>query len=156
MNLEIINKKLEQIQVLLDELEKLLEKPFSASSSDMISIRAAERDFQLIVELASDINTSILIEKTGETPDSYRESFADLGKLGILSKETLAKLVTSARLRNILVHEYDFDEDYDKFYKSAKEFIALRFFCGRCYFNLFKYSTAESTAIHPCPAAITI
>ncbi len=123
MNTEIINKKLEQIKVLLDELEKLLEKPFSASSYDMIKIRAAERDFQLIVELASDINTSILIERTGETPDSYRESFTNLIKLGIFDEKILAKLVVSAKLRNVLVHEYDFDEDYEKFYESAKEFI---------------------------------
>lgn len=111
------------MKVLLDELEKLLVKPFFATHSDMIAIRAAERDFQLIVELASDINTTILIEKTGETPDSYRSSFSNLARLNIFEEQVLAKLVTSARLRNILVHEYDFDEDYQKFYKSAKEFI---------------------------------
>lgn len=123
MGIEIIHKKLEQIRVLLSELETLLSKPFSASYSDMITIRAAERDFQLIVELASDINTMILIEKTGETPDSYRSSFSNLAKLRIFKEDTLSQLTTSAKLRNILVHEYDFDEDYEKFYESAKEFI---------------------------------
>lgn len=111
------------MKVLLAELETLLTKPFSATQSDMINIRAAERDFQLIVELASDINTTILIEKTGETPDSYRSSFSNLSKLGVFEEEVLLQLATSARLRNILVHEYDFDEDYKKFYESAKEFI---------------------------------
>ncbi len=123
METEIIHKKLEQMKVLLAELETLLTKPFSATQSDMINIRAAERDFQLIVELASDINTTILIEKTGETPDSYRSSFSNLSKLGVFEEEVLLQLATSARLRNILVHEYDFDEDYKKFYESAKEFI---------------------------------
>lgn len=123
MNIDIINKKLEQINILLSELEQLVEMPFSASQTDMIKIRAAERDFQLIVELASDINTTILIEKTGETPDSYRSSFSNLGKLGILDDNTLSILVSSAKLRNILIHEYDFDEDYRKFYDSAKEII---------------------------------
>ena len=122
MGIEIIYKKLEQMKVLLDELEMLLGKPFSATHLDMINIRAAEREFQLIVELASDINTTILIDKTGETPDSYRASFSNLAKLGIFKEQTLLKLVTSARLRNILVHEYDFDEDYQKFYESTKEF----------------------------------
>jgi len=125
MGIEIIYKKLEQMKVLLSELEMLLEKPFSATHSDIIAIRAAERDFQLIVELASDINTTILIEKTGETPDSYRSSFSNLAKLGIFDEQTLSKLITSARLRNILIHEYDFDEDYKKFYESAQEFIPV-------------------------------
>ena len=123
MGLEIIHKKLEQMRVLIDELEMLLSNTFTASQSGMITIRAAERDFQLIVEMASDINTMILIEKTGETPDSYRSSFSNLAKLDIFNKQTLSKLITSAKLRNILVHEYDFDEDYEKFYESAKEFI---------------------------------
>jgi len=123
MGREIIYKKLEQMNVLLSELETLLSKPFSAAYSDMITIHAAERDFQLIVELASDINTTILIEKTGETPDSYRSSFSNLAKLGIFEKDILSQLTASAKLRNILVHEYDFDEDYKKFYESAKEFI---------------------------------
>ncbi len=123
MGIEIIHKKLEQIAALLNELENLLSKPFSATYSDMISIRAAERDFQLIVELASDVNTTILIERTSETPDSYRSSFSNLAKLGIFEEKTLSQLIISAKLRNILVHEYDFDEDYKKFYESAKEFI---------------------------------
>lgn len=123
MGTEILYKKLEQMKVLLDELETLLAKPFSASCVDMISIRAAERDFQLIVELASDINTTILIDKTGKTPDSYRASFSNLAQLGIFEQTILEKLVVSAKLRNILVHEYDFDEDHERFYKSAKDFL---------------------------------
>ncbi len=31
--------------------------------------------------------------------------------------------MNSLKLRNVLVHEYDFDEDYEKFYTSAKESI---------------------------------
>jgi uncharacterized protein YutE (UPF0331/DUF86 family) len=118
---EIIFKKLDQINELLNELEQLLNKPFEEFEKDFVLVRAAERNFQLIVDLASDINTQILVETGEKTPDTYRQSFSDLEKKGVLPKELANKLVVSAKLRNILVHEYDFDEDCEKFYNSAKE-----------------------------------
>lgn len=126
MVLEIIEKKVEQMKVLLRELEGLLEKPFSLDGFGMVIIRAAERDFQLIVDTASDINTIILGDKTGKTPETYRESFSSLAELKIFPDEVLQKLIQGARLRNVLVHDYDFQEDFKRFYDSAK--ILLPFF----------------------------
>lgn len=85
--------------------------------------KCAERNFQLVVDLASDINTQLLVEKGKRTPDSYKQSFSDLAREGILPSELAEKLVDTAKMRNILVHEYDFEEDYKKFYTSAKNFI---------------------------------
>jgi uncharacterized protein YutE (UPF0331/DUF86 family) len=118
---EIILKKIEQIKALLAELERLLAQPITEFKQDLTAIRAAERNFQLMVELASDINATILIDAGQSTPDSYRQSFADLQKLGVIADELSLVLVTSAKLRNILVHEYDFEEDYERFYVSAKQ-----------------------------------
>jgi len=120
---EIILKKLEQITELLNELERLLSHPLDTFLKDIVIIRASERNFQLIVDLASDINTQILLEKGEKTPDTYRQSFSNLEKAGVLEGGLSRKLVISAGLRNILVHEYDFEEDYEKFYVSAKGFI---------------------------------
>ena len=120
---EIIQKKLDQMKQLLRELNELFNKPRPEFLKDVVVIRAAERDFQLIVDLASDINTHILIERGRETPDTYRQSFIDIEREGILPTDLAQTLAVSARLRNILVHEYDFDEDYIKFHESAKEFI---------------------------------
>ena len=125
MSKELILKKLEQIKELLGELERLLAKPLPDFMRDLTVIRAAERNFQLAVELASDINTQILVELKKETPDNYRQSFSNLAKAGIIEGGLEKKLVQSARLRNILVHEYDFEEDYEKFYRSAKESISV-------------------------------
>ncbi|MBI4119116.1 MAG: DUF86 domain-containing protein [Parcubacteria group bacterium] len=91
----------------------------------MVTLRAAERNFQLIVDLASDINTQILVEKGEKTPDTYRQSFSDLGRVGVLENDLAKKLVVSAQVRNILAHEYDFEEDYDKFYNAAKDLIPV-------------------------------
>lgn len=120
MKNEIIEKKLEQIKVLLKELKGLLAKPFSLQGFGMIVTRAAERDFQLIVDTASDINMVIVEDKTGEIPENYRQAFADLEKLGIFDDSVLKQLIQASRLRNVLVHEYDFDEDFERFYNSAK------------------------------------
>jgi len=125
MTNELILKKLEQLLTLLGELEKLLEPSFVEFQKDIMRIRAAERDFQLIVDLASDINTQILLMRNKKTPDTYRQSFSDLAKEGVFSSVLSQKLSLSAGLRNIIVHEYDFEEDYEKFYVSAKEFIPI-------------------------------
>lgn len=92
-------------------------------SSALVHIRAAERNFQLIVDLASDINTHILLERGKKTPDTYRQSFVESAVVLSIKDTTARKLALSAGLRNILVHEYDFEEDYEQFYRSVKELL---------------------------------
>ena len=123
MSKEVIRKKLDQIKSLLEELATLTQKPFAEFVQGFVTVRAAERNFQLIVDLACDINTQILVEREKKIPDSYRQSFADLATEGVLSQELAKTLIDSAKIRNILVHEYDFEEDYEKFYQSVKMLI---------------------------------
>lgn len=92
-------------------------------ASGNIIPRAAERDFQLLVNLAVDVNLYLLAERLGKTPDSYRQSFLDLARAGILPRPLAERLALSARLRNVLVHEYDFDVDVEVFYRSALDFL---------------------------------
>lgn len=120
---EIILKKLDQMKKFLTALEKLISADFVVFAKDSTVISAAERNFQLMVDLASDINAQILIDEGKETPDTYRRSFVDLGRAGIIDNELAGKLAPSASLRNILVHEYDLEEDYKKFYDSANGLI---------------------------------
>ena len=123
MNHELISKKLEQIKEVMNELERLLRVSIGEFVRDLTAIRAAERNFQLAVDMASDMNTHILLELGGKTPDTYRESFAALEREGIFSHTLASQLIESAKVRNILVHEYDFEEDYEKFYRAAQECI---------------------------------
>ncbi|MEK7560498.1 MAG: DUF86 domain-containing protein [Patescibacteria group bacterium] len=125
MSQETVEKKLEQIKALLDELTGLLSRNFDDFKKDLVVIRASERNFQLLVELASDINTQLLLERGRKTPDSYRQSFSDIANIGIITHDLSETLGLSAHLRNILVHEYDFEEDYLKFYQSVKEFLPM-------------------------------
>jgi len=102
-----------------------VELPYEEFKNSFTNIRSAERNFQLIIELASDINTHIIAESGKETPDTYRQSFKQMASLKILKENALPDFTKSSNLRNILVHEYDFDEDNFIFYKSAKKFIPL-------------------------------
>lgn len=123
MSRELYLKKLEQILELLDELEDLLRRTRSSPRADRIASRAAERDFQLLVNLAVDVNLYLIAERTRRTPDSYRQSFLELARIGILEQALAEILGRSAQLRNILVHEYDFDADAEIFQRSAREFL---------------------------------
>ncbi len=109
--------------ILLVELDVFLTASYLEFSKNRSNIRASERNFQLIVELASDINAHISLERGVRTPDNYKESFREIEKFGILDEKTTKELEQSVKLRNILTHEYDFDEDNFIFYKSAKNFM---------------------------------
>lgn len=123
MSKELIEKKLGQIQMLIEQLTGILATPFLEFHTDLLAVRAAERNFQLLADIASDINGQILLERDKQIPDTYRQSFLYLGRESIIPAGLAETLVESAKLRNILVHEYDFEEDYKKFYDSAKNFL---------------------------------
>lgn len=123
MHKAITLKKIEQIQGLLKELDIFVGRSFGEFDDDISLVRASERNLQLIVELASDINTAILIGELGKTPESYRQSFGNLEKAGILRGEYVTQLFNSVKLRNILIHEYEFDENFEIFYTSLKKII---------------------------------
>lgn len=122
---EILFKKLEQILTLLRELGPLLNRSFADFTKDTLVVRSAERDFQLIVDIAIDVSSQIIIEKGGKAPDTYRQSFLELGRLGVLPAVLAQELAPTASLRNILIHEYDFEADYEKFFSAAKKSISL-------------------------------
>jgi len=94
-------------------LERLLEK---------ITIRAVDINQHLLRELGK-----------GNAPETYKETFLQLGELDILPKDLANSIAKSVGLRNILVHDYD-DEvmDYGKIYNSIDD-------CLRDYHQYCKY-----------------
>ncbi len=120
MGNEIVEKKSEQIHSLIEELKEWTAVDFGTFDGTVTLVRACERNLELLVELASDINASIILEKQGKTPDSYKDSFQWLQKLGIIGEDLCKKLIDSVKLRNGLVHEYEFELNNRKFYDSIK------------------------------------
>ncbi len=120
---ELIQKKLEQIGAFISELRTWTARPFAEFVVNTALIRASERNFQLMVEVASDINAKILIAKTKKAPDTYRDSFMKLVPLDIISDDLAKCLARSVAVRNILVHDYDFEEDYMMFFRAIQDML---------------------------------
>lgn len=66
----------------------------------------AERLLQLACEACIDMANHVISDRGGEQPDSYRQAFAVLAKMGLLPDELAAELQRMTAMRNILVHGY--------------------------------------------------
>lgn len=125
MGNEIIEKKAEQIHHLLKELQEWTSVGFETFDRTVTLVRSCERNLELLVELASDINANLVLQKQGKTPDSYKDSFLWLKKIGMINEQLCNILIDSVKLRNGLVHEYEFELDNRKFYRSiTRDFIS--------------------------------
>lgn len=116
-----INQKLAAITTYLKEIEPILALPYKDFYNNYRDMRTAERDFQLIVDAAVDINTHVLMEAGEHPPETNFESFLLLQKCGIFQERFVKMLAKSAGLRNKLVHEYEKIDPYI-LYKSLQKF----------------------------------
>ncbi len=121
LDIVFIEKKTREIGRYLGEMEPVLQltqKEFAESYRDM---RIAERDFQLIVDAAVDINNHVALALGLPPAEKNYDSFILLGKTEMLSEEDAKTLAPSAGLRNKLVHEYD-EINPEILYRSLKTF----------------------------------
>lgn len=84
---------------------------FADYSSQLLVKRAVEREIQLIVECATDINNMILKMLNKGPSKDYFNSFIDLAENHVLDMEFALRIAPSTGLRNILVHEYQKIDD---------------------------------------------
>lgn len=105
------NPELERkIGLLKEYVDKLA--PYAVlDSSDLIrneEKRAAmERWFQLMVDEAVDINTSLAYQLSGKVSESYKSTFYELVTLNILEKSFVEKIAESVKVRNQMIHDYE-------------------------------------------------
>lgn len=66
----------------------------------------AERLLQLACESCIDMANHVISDRGGEQPDSYRQAFAELARMGLVSADLAAALQQRTAMRNILVHSY--------------------------------------------------
>ncbi len=116
----ILRQKAHLATVLLRELTEWSSADFAEFNRTTTLVRSCERNLELLVELASDINAAIVLDKQNKTPDSHKDSFLWLNKLGFISENLCDKLLDSVKLRNGLAHEYEFELNNRKFYDSIK------------------------------------
>ncbi|MDP3989076.1 MAG: DUF86 domain-containing protein [bacterium] len=125
MDIHITERKLDHMRSFVQNLREYTEVPVEEFHDATIAARAAEREFQLFVDNAIDINTMLIRDSGKPIPDTYYKTFIELGTIGVLAHDTATQLANCARMRNILVHEYDIEVDVSKFYRSVHKFIPL-------------------------------
>ena len=89
-------------------------------------IRACQRNLQLLVEYATDINGILVLEFGTKAPGSYRESFSmvfAMDPAAHLTASDRSALLDSVDWRNNLIHEYEPAESNETFYARLKEFL---------------------------------
>lgn len=69
--------------------------------------RTIEREIQLIVESATDINNMVLKRINKGPAKDYFNSFIELAENNIIDMDFALQIAPSTGLRNILVHEYN-------------------------------------------------
>ena len=108
----IICKKLGVLVRYFQEFRQLTENlDMNTYLNNIMLKRALEREMQLIVECATDVNNMIL-KKQGEAPaKDYYNSFIDLAEKNIIDMDFALQIAPSTGLRNILVHEYQKIDD---------------------------------------------
>ncbi|MGK7921434.1 MAG: DUF86 domain-containing protein [Trichodesmium sp.] len=106
MEPEVINKRIELLMKYIERLQSFESVSLDEYLNNFDLQLIAERLIQLIVEVASDINSYLLVQIYHKTPESYFESFIEAGKQGIITQELAAELSQSAGMRNRLVHQY--------------------------------------------------
>ena len=103
----LIKRKIEHILSYLEELKPIAKISFEEFVGDKRNFRTAERDIQLIVDTAVDINNHLVVASGSLPPNDYFESFIKLSNLQIFPKQFAERIAQSAGLRNRLVHEYE-------------------------------------------------
>jgi len=108
----VICKKLKQLAFYYQELEQIAAGlTFDNYREQIIIKRAIERDIQLIVECATDINNMILKQLSKGPAKDYFNSFIELANNQVIEMDFALKLAPSTGLRKILVHEYEKIDD---------------------------------------------
>lgn len=116
----LIKEKLKRILNYLEELNPILKISYKQYRENYTNYRTTERNIQLIVDTAVDINDNFILAKNANPPVDYYESFIKMGEFKILPIDLTKKLASSTGLRNKLVHEYEKIDD-NLLYLEAKK-----------------------------------
>ena len=108
MSPEVLARKLERLAFYLAALESHRGRTAEEIRNDPYAV---ERVLELLVQVAVDIAAHLVVEQ-GASPASYRETFVEAGRKGLIPERLAATLADAAGLRNILVHLYE-NIDYE-------------------------------------------
>jgi uncharacterized protein YutE (UPF0331/DUF86 family) len=116
-HLKLLNQYILYLRNLAETEEEGFARDFKIRGS-------AERFLQLAIESCINIGNRILsmvqFQKPVQTPETYGDIFAELGKLGVIPYEFVPTMLQMVKFRNRLVHIY-WDIDHRQLYTILKE-----------------------------------
>ncbi|MGI1691784.1 type VII toxin-antitoxin system HepT family RNase toxin [Thermoanaerobacter uzonensis] len=99
-------KRIEFIQIELEDLKVHKELSFQEYNANRIVRRNVERMIENIANALIDISKILIANENVEIPDSYREIILKLGEIKVIDIELAKSIAEIARLRNVLAHQY--------------------------------------------------
>jgi len=124
-NIDILKRKLSQIQKYFAILEPLKQYTKEKISTDEILYGAIERYLYLLCQATIDFAEAVITYSNLRKPGTYGEIFEILSEgNGLISRETSLKMKKLTGFRNILSHEYgrvNFEEIYNVLMKDITD-----------------------------------
>lgn len=127
----LVKEKIRNIQEYLSEIKSILALSVQDIISNIEKLRTLERNFQLIVDEALDINIHFIKEMNLKSPDDFQSTFEILGENKIIPFDFAYKIAPVVGLRNRIVHRYEaldkrlFIETFKKEFPDFEQYIKL-------------------------------
>lgn len=127
----LVKEKIRNIQEYLSEIRSILTLSVQDVIGNIEKLRTLERNFQLIVDEALDINIHFIKEMNLKSPDDFQSTFEILGENKIIPFDFAYKIAPVVGLRNRIVHRYEaldkrlFIETFKKEFPDFEQYIKL-------------------------------
>ncbi len=103
---DVLQQRLTLLEEYTNDLKNLQKVSFQEYQKNKLIRRAVERTLQLAIETCIDIGQHIIAQAGYRTPVDHKDTFVVLHEEGMIHKELLDKMVSMARFRNLIVHDY--------------------------------------------------
>lgn len=109
---DVIVERLSRLRSLLEEMRGIGVPTPAQLRSDHVVRYALERLVTLVVDAATALNSHVASRQLDRVATTYAETFDLAADAGVIDVELASRIRDSAKLRNLLVHDYA-DIDYD-------------------------------------------
>ena len=103
---DVVWRRLRLMEESLRDLHLLADRTATDLAGAPLERAAAERLVQVVVDLAVDINSHLVVAAGAPAPETGRDSFPAAAAIGALTADLAQCLAPSAGMRNLLVHRY--------------------------------------------------
>lgn len=103
---ETVRSLLDTVERRLGRLERASDVPVDDFVEDQDLQDIVERNFELAIQACIDLGLHLLAEEPTAPPETNRQVFRELERLGLLEQQLSRRLEEMGGFRNVLAHEY--------------------------------------------------